>query len=90
MIHSASPTVASLIDPLGQPTVVVGRNHCFLTCLPSVRPHFSKSSKTKQGIKTIFATGYTATLPEWIIDAICLVRFAFVRSIFQNGKRYVN
>ena len=46
---------AQYIDPLGQPTVTAGRDHCFRTCLPFVRayvpsvpPHFSKYSKTKQ------------------------------------------
>ena len=35
-------------DPLGRPTVTAGRDNCFSTCCPSVRPHFSKSRKTKQ------------------------------------------
>ena len=38
----------------------------------SVRPHFSKSSKTKQSEKKI-ATGETEGLAEWIIDDTCLV-----------------
>ena len=40
------------IDPLGRPTVTAGGDRCFSTCCPSVRlyvrPHFLKSSKTKQ------------------------------------------
>ena len=39
MVHSASlqsqPTV---IDPLGQVKVMTGRDYCFRTCCPSVRP----------------------------------------------------
>ena len=35
---------SELFDPLGQPKVTVGRDHCFHTC-PSVRPHFSNVEK---------------------------------------------
>ena len=42
----------SLIDPLDRPTIPAGSDHCFHKCLPSVhlsvRPHLSKSCKTKQ------------------------------------------
>ena len=37
-----------IFDPLGQPKVTAGRNHCFRTCCPFVRPQFSISRKTKQ------------------------------------------
>ena len=41
---------------------------------PSVRPHFSKSSKTsKFQVKTIITTGETVGLAEWIIDVTCLI-----------------
>ena len=39
---------------------------------PSVRFHFSKSSKTKQQ-KTMSATGESVGLAQWIIDDTCLV-----------------
>ena len=51
------------IDPRGRPTVTAGSDHCFCTCRPFVRPHFSKQSKTQA--KTMFAT---VGLAEWIID----------------------
>ena len=38
---------------------------------PSVRPHFSKQNKFQA--KTMFATGETLSLAEWIIDDICHV-----------------
>ena len=68
------------IDPLGRPTVTAGRDHCFCTCRPFVRPsfspssrpHFLKSSKQNKQ-KTMFATGETVGLAEWIIDETCLV-----------------
>ena len=66
-----------LFDPRGQPTVTAGSDHCFHTCCPSVRPHFSQSSKTKQQ-KTMFATGVTVGLDEWIIDDTCLVLLIFI------------
>ena len=60
------------IDPLGQPKVTAGRDHCFRTCCPSVRPHSSNLEKQKNR-KTMFATGVTTCLVEWIIDDTCLV-----------------
>ena len=57
------------IDPLGQPKITAGRDNCFRTCCPSV---LFKSRKTKQQ-KTMFATGVTVGLAEWIIDDTCLV-----------------
>ena len=40
-----------------------------------VRPHFSKQNKFKA--KTMFATGKTVGLAEWIIDDTCLVVVVF-------------
>ena len=31
------------IDPRGRPTVTAGSDHCFRTCRPCVRPHFSQN-----------------------------------------------
>ena len=42
------------IDPLGQPIVTTSRDHCLRTCHKSVRPHFSKSSKTKQNENNVY------------------------------------
>ena len=65
------------IDPLGRPTVMASKDHCFRTCCPYVRPSpLFKSRKTKQQ-KTMFATGVTMGLAEWIIDDTCLV-FSFI------------
>ena len=66
------------IDPLGQPRVTAGSDHCFHTCCPSicpyVRPHFSKLLKQNNfQEKTMFTTGKTVGLAEWIIDYTCLV-----------------
>ena len=57
------------IDPLGQPKVTVGRVHCFISDLLSIRPHFSNLEKKTK----MFATGVTISLAEWIIDDTCLV-----------------
>ena len=56
------------IDPLGRPTVTVGSDHCFFAHIvcPSV-PTFQNKAKT------MFATGETVGLAEWIIDDTCLV-----------------
>ena len=54
------------IDPLGQPRVMDGSDHCFSTCCPY---SLFSSSKTKQQ-KTMVAT---VGLAEWIIDDTCLV-----------------
>ena len=47
----------------------MNNDHCFCTCRPSVRPHFSKQNKFQA--KTMFATGETVGLAEWIIDDKC-------------------
>ena len=70
LIHSANPT---------QP----GRDHCFRTCCPSVRPSpLFKSRKTNQQ-KTMFATGVTMGLAEWIIDDTCLI-FSYYLSVQRS------
>ena len=42
--------ISKYLDPLGRPTVTAGRDNCFRTCCPSVRPGspLFKSRKTKQ------------------------------------------
>ena len=70
-----------IIDPRGRPTVTDGRDHCFCTCRlfvrpsvrPSVHPHFSKQNKFQT--KTMFTTGETVGLAEWIIDDTCLIMY---------------
>ena len=39
------------IDPLGQPKVTAGRDHCFRTCFPSVRPSPLFKSRKKINFK---------------------------------------
>ena len=68
------------IDPRGRPTVTASIDHCFRTCAfesLSVRPHFSQN-KTNFQVKTMFATGETVSLAEWIIDDPNLVNFFFL------------
>ena len=65
-----------LFDPRGRPTVTTGSDHCFRTWCPLVRPSVRASPlfKTKQiSSETMFATGETVGLAEWIIDDSCLV-----------------
>ena len=50
-----------------------------------VRPHFLKSS-TQNKQKTMFATGETVGLAEWIIDETCLVEINFERFCSGNAK----
>ena len=66
LIHSA--------DPQSRPVVIIIFGH---VVRPFVRPSpLFKSRKTKQQ-KTMFATGVTLGLAEWIIDDTCLVSFMF-------------
>ena len=51
----------------------------------SVRPHFSKLEKQKKQ-KTMFDTGVTMGLAEWIIDDACLVDYCFR---FKSVLRYL-
>ena len=66
-----------LFDPLGQPKVMaVG----IIVFAHVVRPSpLFKSRKTKQQ-KTMFATGVTMGLAEWIIDDTCLLSCCFERN----------
>ena len=66
------------LDPVGQPKVTqVGIIVIAHVVLPYVRPSaLFKSRKTKQQ-KTMFATGVTMGLAEWIIDDTCLVCLTF-------------
>ena len=60
-------------DPQSQPVVIIVFAHV-------VRPHFSKYTKqNKFQAKTLFTTGQTVDLAEWIIDDTCLV-------LFMRGK----
>ena len=73
------------IDPLGQPTVTGDRDSHMLSVRPSVlRPHW-KFSKTKQQ-KTMFGTGETVGLAEWIIDATCLVGLLVFDKNIAHGE----
>ena len=65
LLHSA--------DPQSRPVGIIVFAHVIR---PSVRHHFSKSSNKSQA-KTMFASGETVGLAEWIIDDTCLVFIAF-------------
>ena len=61
-----------------------GSDNCFR---PSVRPSpLFKCRKTKQQ-KTMFATGVTMGLAEWIIDDTCLV-FVIQWSLFSFEAKW--
>ena len=76
--------IMPLFDPLGRPTVMAGRDHCFCTC-PSV-PTFQNLAKQNKD-KTMFATGKTVGQGEWIIDDTCLVYIIikFIQIFFGTG-----
>ena len=57
-------SIETSIDPLGRPSVTVGRDHCFHTCRPS---HFSKSSKTKQSENNVLYCG-VGRVDHWDIN----------------------
>ena len=59
-------------------TVKAGSDHYFLKWCPSV-PHFSKQNK--MNAKTMFATGGTMGLAEWIFDDTCLELPNFLKSV---------
>ena len=73
----------AVFDPRGRPTFTAIRDHCFCTCGPFVRPHYSKENKFQA--KHMFATGETVGLAEWIIDDTCLVSGIFVCSWWKMG-----
>ena len=77
-INVACTNNSKLIDPLGLSTVTA----CIgIIVRQYVRPHFSKSSKTKQSENNVRYTGETLCLAEWIIDDTCLVVIYFIVTI---------
>ena len=61
------------IDPLGRPVITAVSDNCFRTCYASSLFKIKQNKKNKFQEKTIFTTGETVVLPEWIIDDTCLV-----------------
>ena len=67
-----------------RPTHSLGRQESLFSQKSSVCPHFSKSGITNK-VKTMFATGETVGLAEWIIDDPCLV-FYFFSTFFSLSE----
>ena len=81
-----SSNVRTNIDPLGRLTVTAGRVHCFCTCCPSV-PTFQNVAKQNKA-NTMFVTGETVGLAEWIIvDETCLVCNSFFQILLKMGEK---
>ena len=75
LIHYADPTVAP------------GSDHCFRTCYQSVCPYVLfkiSQNKTNFKRKTMFTTGETVGLAEWIIDDTCRVIHCCCHFVRQN------
>ena len=89
LIHSA--------DPQLRPVAIIVFIHVVRTSVrTSVRPHFQKLAKKNifPVKKTMFTTGETVGLAEWIIDDTCLVSivekrlilfFSAILTFFTNG-----
>ena len=69
LLAASGSHVGQYFDPPGQPKVTAGSGHCFRTCCIS---SLFKSRKSKQQ-NTMFASGMTMGLAEWIIDDTYLV-----------------
>ena len=85
LIHSADPQSR----PWPRPVLIIVFAHVVRPSVrPSVHPHFSKSSQTKQA-KTMFTTGETVGLAEWIIDGFpgSFEYNFFLHPSFLNAKR---
>ena len=73
MIVDVSLILIHEADPQSRPVVTIVFAHVIRSYVcPYVRPHFSKQNKF-QG-KTMFATGETVGLAEWIIDVPLIYR----------------
>ena len=75
------------IDRLGQSTITVGSDHCFPTCCPSVHTFQNLANQNNFQVKTIFTTGGTVGLVEWIINwhLSCLCWFVLNMVRVQSG-----
>ena len=70
------------IDPLVQPIVTAGMDHYFRTCFrPFIRPSVPtfKNLAKQNKVKTMFTSGETVGLGEWIIDDTFLVNLIFLK-----------
>ena len=83
LIHSAAPQ--------SRPVVIIVFTH---VVRPYLRPHFSKSNKTKQiSSENNVTAGKMVCLTEWIIDDACLVILLFLhlfpqKSLLILGKQH--
>ena len=75
-----------IIDPLGQPK---SRPVGIIVFAHVVRPSpLFKSRKTKQQ-KTMFATGVTIDLAEWIINDTCIVINIFAKHMYMSTSQTI-
>ena len=77
----ASRRLSEPIDPLGQPKVTAGRDHCFRTC-PSVSTFQNLAKQNKA--KAMFSTCYSMDLAEWITDDTRLVRLLCLQNLTKS------
>ena len=64
-------------DPQSRPVVIIVSAH--------VRPSPLFTKRNKLQAKTMFATGETVGLAEWIIDDTCLVSYLFIALRIERG-----
>ena len=75
-----------IIDPLGRPTVTAGSNHCFRTRCPSVPTFQNLAKRNKFHAKTMFTTGDTVGLVEWIIAFSCYSTYTVIWNLDDKSK----
>ena len=81
--------INNLIDPRGRATDTAGRDHCFCTYRPSVRPSVPTfENKTNLKRKTMFTFDETVGLAEWIIDDTCFGLGCFYDFRCCSGSLY--
>ena len=78
ILQSFCTRICHHIDPRGRPLIKADSDHCFGSLFwhkSSVRPSpLFKFKQNKFQAETMFATGETMGLAEWIIDDTCLVK----------------
>ena len=72
------------VDPLGQPTITAGNDHCFHTC-PS--PYFkNRAKRSKFQVKAVIATGGIVGLAQGII-VLLLLFYEVYETRFYSGVK---
>ena len=83
--------IHSSFDPLGRPSITAGWDHCFCTCRPYVRPHFSNLEKQNNRKQcSLLARLWAGRVDHWWqLSCDCLCSHSLVVFMYLNINIYI-